>query len=413
MRKILQYLLITALMLTLAVYVIAAPAEPQITMQPQNYQYPQYSVAMYSVEATGTNLYAIWYLEYEGKTYNLSDNTNGVEPWEGYAGEKYGPINEGNTFGWFFGGIEEGLNGAQIWCVIEDGHYSITSERALITVQGDVMPPEILKMPAALTVQKGERAEARCVAKSVDNSQLEFQWYETSTGKLPDIRAISDETSDTLFFNTQTTGTQYYVCCVTSSAGGRAYSSVLPVTVTDSGVATEGKAPTFQTKTLPQGRVGEDYGFTLETDDHGAVFNVSYNPGGANDFEKTGLVLTQEGMLAGKLTKAGTYTFTVCVSNTYGEDYGVLTLTVVDSAETTPTTQPEETQASTTQEVETTEVPDTQEAMATEGTTTPTKDKDDDGEKGGNGKWLLIVCVGVAAVGIGVGLGIIIGKKKK
>ena len=336
MKKLISTLVCLLLFCSLTVLALAAPEGPQITLQPQNYHYPEYSVAVYTVKASGTNLRATWYLEFEGKTYNLSDNSNGIEPWEGYAGENYGPMEEGpNTFSWFFGGIEEGLNGAEIWCVLEDGHYDVTTERAVITVQGDIMPPEILQMPASLEAVQGSEAEVRCVAASVDDSQLAFQWYETTTGKLQDIRAIDGETSDSMFIDTQTAGTRYYVCCVTSTAGGRVYSSVLPVTV-----KAGGKAPSFMTKELPRGTVGEDYGFILETDDHGAVFNVYYNPGGANDFEKTGLKLSTEGMLMGKLTEAGTYTFTVCVSNSYGEDYGVLTLEVVEAAATTPETTP-------------------------------------------------------------------------
>jgi len=335
-KKIFALLLCVTLLCMLAVPAAAASA-PVITLQPQSYHYPEYSVAVYTVEATGEHLTATWYLKYEGKTYTLSDNTNAAEPWEGYAGENYGPMEEGpNTFSWFFGGIEAGLNGAEIWCVLEDGHYDVESAHAVITVQGSVLPPQILKLPTALTAKRGEEAELRCVAKSNSEAQLAFQWYETATGKLPDIRAIDGEDGDYIFLNTETAGTRYYVCCVTSTDGGMVYSSVVPVTVTDGTPA--GDIPTFLTKSLPKGYVGEDYGFILETDQHDAVFTVSYNPGGANDFEKTGLSLSMEGMLMGKLTKAGTYTFTVCVSNDYGEDYGVLTLEVAEAPAVEPTT---------------------------------------------------------------------------
>lgn len=336
MKKMISVLVCLLLLCSLALPTLAVPEGPQITLQPQNYHYPEYSVAIFTVKATGTNLHADWYLKFEGKTYHLSDNQNGFEPWEAYAGENYGPIEDANTFGWFFGGIEAGLNGAEIWCVIEDGHYSVTSERAIVTVQGDAMPAEILQFPASVSVNRGQTAEIRCVAKAVGDTQLEYQWYESASGKLQDIRAIDGEESDCLTCSTEKTGTRYYVCCVTSTAGGRVYSSVVPVTVAEP----EGKAPTFMTKTLPQGTVGEDYGFTLETDDHGAVFHVYYNPGGANDFDKTGLVLSMEGIMMGQLKKAGTYTFTICVSNDYGEDYGTLTLKVVEPTEIPPETTP-------------------------------------------------------------------------
>lgn len=232
MKRVLTLLAVVMLVVALCVPAMAATEAPQITMQPQNYQYPEYSVAMYSVKAEGTNLQATWYLAYEGKTYNLSDNTNGIEPWEGYAGENYGPFQEEDIFGWFFGGIEEGLNGAEIWCVIEDGHYDVTSARAIITVQGEAMPPEILDMPAALSAEHEAGAELRCVAKSNTEAQLAFQWYETTSGKLQDIRALDGEDSDYLLCDTNILGVRYYVCCVTDTDGGRAYSSVVPVTVT-------------------------------------------------------------------------------------------------------------------------------------------------------------------------------------
>lgn len=235
MKKILLSLLAIVFVLALCVPAMAATEAPQITMQPQNYHYPEYSVAMYTVEATGTNLQATWYLEYEGKTYNISDYTNGFEPWEAYAGESYGPNQpDDNTFICFFGGIEAGLNGAEIWCVIEDGHYDVTSERAIITVQGDAMPPEILDMPARLTVNRGDSVEVRCLAKTDRETQLEYIWYETATGKLQDIQAIEpEETGDFLICSTELVGTRYYVCGITTTDGGRAYSSVLPVEVLD------------------------------------------------------------------------------------------------------------------------------------------------------------------------------------
>lgn len=232
MKKFFPCFICLLLLFCLVMPVSAAGEEPQITLQPQNYHYPQYSVAIYTVKATGTNLHATWFLEYEGITYNISDITNGTEPWEGYAGEAYGPIEgDSNTFGWFFGGIGEELSGAEIWCVIEDGHYDVTSQRAIITVQGSVMPPEILQLPASLSVSRGDEAELRCIAKPNDDSQLIFQWYESASGKLQDIRAIDGENTDYMFCDTQTVGTRYYVCCVTSTAGGMVYSSVVPVTV--------------------------------------------------------------------------------------------------------------------------------------------------------------------------------------
>ena len=153
---------------------------------------------------------------------------------EAYAGENYGGVNDGGVFTWFFGGIGSELNGAEIWCVVEDGHNDVRSKAAIITVTGTKMPPEILSMPSSMTVEKGGIGEARCVARSISDSQLEFLWYETATGRLENIQAIyPEENGDFLYFDTSNVGRRYYVCCVSSTDGGRVYSSVLSVDVVE------------------------------------------------------------------------------------------------------------------------------------------------------------------------------------
>ena len=73
------------------------------------------------------------------------------------------------------------------------------------------------------------------MAKSVDDSQLSFLWYETDTGKLEDIRAVNrgTETADYLLCDTSEVGTRNYICMVESANGGMTYSSVVSVTVVE------------------------------------------------------------------------------------------------------------------------------------------------------------------------------------
>lgn len=218
----------------LSVNALAAPEGPVITMQPQSRYYSEYSVAVYTVKATGTNLSAYWYMEWEGKTYNASEIGGAMQPWEAYAGEAYGAKKlDNNTFCFIFQGIEEELSGAKIWCVIEDGHYDVISAPAYIVVGDYGSPPEILEIPTQVTVEKDQDAEIRCIAKSSDGSQLNFLWYETPSGKFEDMRAIDRgaETGDYMFCDTMQIGTRYYICGITTSAGGMAYSSVVEVTV--------------------------------------------------------------------------------------------------------------------------------------------------------------------------------------
>lgn len=403
-KKVIALLLIVLLCGMLTVPALAAPEAPVITMQPQSHYYSEYSVAIYTVKATGTNLTATWYIEYQGKTYNASQIGGSMQPWEAYAGESYGAKKlDDNTFCFVFEGIEEELSGAEIWCEIEDGHYNVVSQVGHITVGNYGSPPEILSIPASITVKRGEEAEIRCIAKSSDGSQLNFLWYETGTGKFEDMQAIDRgaETGDYMFCDTRTTGTRYYVCGITTSGGGMAYSSMVEVNVVAE--ETTAAAPKIQTETLPNAVVGTQYSLQLKCTDPDAEFFPYYNPGTQNDLEEgSWLGLSIDGWLMGTPTKAGTYSFSVCAMGAGGEDYGVYTLTVVeaDSQETTePTTGTTQTTEPTTTELENVTTPTTEPTTQTEQPEKATP-------------WWVLVLVGLVAAGIGVGVAVILIKKK-
>lgn len=404
MKKVISLLLIVLLCGMLAVPALAAPEGPVITMQPQSPNYPEYSVAIYTVKATGSNLTATWYIEYQGKTYNASKIGGTMQPWEAYAGESYGAKKlDDNTFCFVFEGIEEELSGAEIWCEIEDGHYNVVSQVGHITVGNYGSPPEILSVPASVTVKRGEEAEIRCIAKSSDGSQLNFLWYETGTGKFEDMQAIDRgaETGDYMFCDTRTTGTRYYVCGITTSGGGMAYSSMVEVNVVAE--TATAAAPKIQTEKLPNAVVGTQYSVQLKCTDPDAEFFPYYNPGTQNDLEEgSWLGLSIDGWLMGTPTKAGTYSFSVCAMGAGGEDYGVYTLTVVeaDSQETTePTTGTTQTTEPTTTELENVTTPTTEPTTQTEQPEKATP-------------WWVLVLVGLGAAGIGVGVAVILIKKK-
>lgn len=236
MKKIICALLAALMCCLLTVPAMAASEEPEIILHPQSPNYPEYSVAIYTVKAEGNNLQATWYMEWQGKTYTISDITLSMQDWEPYAGETYGSHQvDDNTFIFVFGGIERDLDGAYIWCVISDGHYELTSQKNRISVGNENMPPEIVSIPSELTVEQGDLAEIRCVATDYEESHLSYLWYETDTGKREDIRAVNrgEETGDTLICDTDNVGTRNYLCLVESANGGMTYSSIVTVTVTE------------------------------------------------------------------------------------------------------------------------------------------------------------------------------------
>lgn len=245
--KMVSTLLVLILLSGLPVLSVwAAQDTPYITLQPQSPNYPEYSVAIYTVEASGKNLTATWYMDWQGKTYTISGQGGSMQPWEAYAGEAYGPRQlDSNTFAFIFEGIEYDLDGAYIWCVLEDGHYDVTSQKARISVGNPASPPEILDIPSELTVEQGEPVEIRCVAKAPEGTQLSFLWYESSTGRMEDIMAVNRGTEDCDFLicDTSTPGIYNYVCFINTSEGGFANSSFVTVTVIPHAVPPEVTQP--------------------------------------------------------------------------------------------------------------------------------------------------------------------------
>lgn len=426
----------------LAVPAAAAGDPPVITMQPQSPTYPEYSVASYKVCATGSNLRAIWYLEWQGNTYNLSDNTNPTEPWEGFAGESYGGFQEdANTFLYFFSGIGRDLDGGYIYCVIEDGHYDVVSEKARISISeaGNPNPPTIEDIPAEVTVAQGEEAEIRCLALAPGDTQLSFLWYETDTGRMEDMRAMNrgEETADYIFCDTSQVGTRYYLCMVETSAGGIAYSSVVKVTVTEKTAVIE--PPAIETNVLTEGQVGKAYKAKIACSDPNAQFSLYYSPGGTNEFEKAGLTLAKDGTISGTPKTAGEISFSVCAAGQGGEDYMTYTLVIREAPTTPPTTTPPATTPPATTLPTQPGAPadptaSTQGKPA--GTSAPTQatkpqadpsDKDSNAQKGNPVTWIrdafenlladgipgwLLILVGVVSAGIGAGVAMILTKKK-
>ena len=342
MKKIVGILLVL-LCLAAPLTAVRAAEGFRYTLQPQNLQYPQNAVAIYSVEVTGVagTPMGTWFLKWNGVTYDLS-KANGSQPWEAYAGSEYGPRANGNVLTYVFQGIETGLDGAEIWCVAEDGHNDMESAHAVVTVSEGAKMPAQLRVPAEIRADKGEEIDLRCEATSPrENVQLTYTWYETSTGRLQDVKALpgSDGFSDYITLDTSKPGTRYYVCGVFTSEGGVAYSSVVPVTVSE-GPGPGQPDPAIVTPSLPDAFEGRPYQTRLEANGDGFTFSESYNPGGKNELEASGLTLSENGVLSGTPAAAGTYTFSVCATSSAGDAYATFTLTVKPASEEPPKTEP-------------------------------------------------------------------------
>lgn len=242
MKKFTALLMITLLAAAMLVPVSAAE-KPVITLQPQNSVYPEFASALWSVGAKGENLSYDWYIVYNGTAYRTADAFAENHPWlNGVTGSGYGSNEAGDSF--FVEGIGSALDGAQIYCVVSNEAGSVTSESAYISVNGKKFPPQ-LKVPASVTVEQETVVKLLCEAEAVEGDSVSsYAWFETPTGQLKDIVAIGSsggqpEEDPVLVCDTSTPGTRYYVCYVMTKLGGMAYSSVIPVTVTEKTVATQ------------------------------------------------------------------------------------------------------------------------------------------------------------------------------
>ena len=242
MKKFTALLMITLLAAAMFVPVSAAE-KPVITLQPQNYVYPEFASALWSVGAKGENLSYDWYIVYNGTAYRTADAFAENHPWLiGVTGSGYGSNEAGDTF--FIEGIGSALDGALIYCVVSNEAGSVTSESAYISVNGKKAPPH-LKVPASVTVEQETVVKLLCEAEADEGDSVSsYAWFETPTGQLKDIVAMGSsggqpEEDPVLVCDTSTPGTRYYVCYVMTKLGGVAYSSVIPVTVTEKTVVTQ------------------------------------------------------------------------------------------------------------------------------------------------------------------------------
>lgn len=230
-------ILFTVVLAIAMMFPSAAAGAITLTLQPQNGTFPENATAYWSVEATGENLKYDWFIRYKGVDYNTSKSFAEQHPWQdGVTGDGYGRNETGNGF--FINGVGKTLDGAEIYCVVSNASGSVTSQAAIITVGGKKSPPD-LTVPASASADKGAALQLTCKATAANGDKVKsYLWYETATGKLKDIVAIGvregqPANGPSLTCDTSTPGTRYYVCYVETALGGRSYSSIIPVTVTE------------------------------------------------------------------------------------------------------------------------------------------------------------------------------------
>ena len=185
--------------------------------------------------------------------------------------------------------------------------------------------------------------------------------------------------------------------------------------------------PVILTKSIPEAVAGKEYYAKIECADPDATFGIYYNPGRDNEFEETGLTLSENGEITGVPTKEGKYGFTIASYGEAGEGYVVLELVVFastddessqDSSGVADESEEQSAEASADESTENSEE-DSAPALS-EAESLPVSESESEGsgsresetEKSSMPWWSLVI-VAVAALAVGVGGTLAVVKKKK
>lgn len=249
---------------------------------------------------------------------------------------------------------------------------------------------------------------------------VSYEWHK-------DDIIVLENTTNTYEFTSEDVGSEFYVLVTCWDYTMKSEN----ITVI---AANESIEPVILTKTIPEAVAGEEYYAKIECIDPNATFGIYYNPGRDNEFEETGLTLSENGEITGVPSKAGKYGFTIASYGEAGEGYAVFELVVYarqiddessqDSSGIADESEEQSSEASTDESVENSvaigEENSTSESSEAENSAISEKENESsvsvesepESEKGGLPWWSLVIVAAVAlAIGVGVTLAVV--KKKK
>ncbi len=238
MKKVRLIAIIACLIVAAAFTMMPLTVFGEITTQPQNYTYPEYSVAIYSCDCDSEDATYRWFVRYDGVIYDLEAPNIMDAPWVAFAESGFGVSPNGKEI--FFDGILSGLSGATVFCAVKSGTEEVATQEAYISVceQGLPMPPTI-RVAAYDSFYTDEDVILNCVITPNEGVEYSYNWCETSNGTLPGIKAITyNDTArtDQLVLGKLPEGTYHYCCSVeakNSKGTAISYSSIITVTVSE------------------------------------------------------------------------------------------------------------------------------------------------------------------------------------
>jgi len=242
---------------------------------------------------------------------------------------------------------------------------------------------------------------------------VNYEWHK-------DDIIVLENTTNTYEFTSEDVGHEFYVLV-------NCWDYTMKSENITVAAANEPTDPVILTKSIPEAVAGEEYYAKIECADPDATFGIYYNPGRDNEFEKTGLILSESGEITGVPTKEGKYGFTVASYGEAGEGYVVLELVVFastddessqDSSGVADESEEQSAEASADESTENSEedsAPTLSEAESLTVSEVESKGSasgESDTEKSAMPWWSLVI-VAVAALAVGVGVTLAVVKKKK
>lgn len=262
--------------------------------------------------AQGTQLSYVWYETATGKVEDI------------FA------INRGSEINETFRCDTTELGTRYYVCVVSDGTTGVYSDVIAVRVisgDADKDMPVVFTYDSEPVVGSSMTVDIKKMAEydaglhdAFLEGKITYQWYRNGA-------LVSKATSATMAFSNADAGCTYYVVVKGNDITRESEPFQVETLIVP---------PQIKTTTLPEATAGESYSAQLECYEGNAEFSVYYDPGKANEFDKTGLKLAEDGKITGVPTQAGAYTFTVCAGNDSGEDHHTYTLKV-NAAQTDPT----------------------------------------------------------------------------
>ena len=248
LKKIIAVLIaVSAVILPLLSVCSSAAETPIIEEAPKNLQWPEGSFASYQCVCENDKGHEKfeyeWHIVFEGKDYKFQSLN---DPWCDYV-DKSNSGTIGNAI--FFGNINHGMNGADIYCVVKSGSISVSTPKATIFIieEGKFTPPEITA-PVYVYCEKGDTVDLKVKGTttagnvSLTRDYISYHWYSAQNGSVNDMIPI--ETGKDIYENnvytvdTSVAGTFYYVCGVFDGVDNyemcnRSYTNVITVEVSE------------------------------------------------------------------------------------------------------------------------------------------------------------------------------------